>query len=88
MDEIRAHFEQTSSSSADEGTLTLTPAHFDSAGEVRSETGTSVETSVARASARAVTGAYVVVYTRQGDGQWRIAIDLRTNGRQPPLVRW
>jgi uncharacterized protein (TIGR02246 family) len=85
-DEIRAHFEEASASGADEGTLTLTPARFDSSGEVRSETGTSVETSVAGAGA--VTGAYVVVYTRQGDGHWRIAMDLRTNGRQPPLVRW
>ncbi len=86
--EIGAHFERTSASRAG-GTLTLTPARFDSSGEVRSETGTTVETSrTDSAGSTAVTGAYVVIYSRQVDGEWRIAMELRTNGRQTPLIDW
>lgn len=86
--EIGAHFERTSSSQA-AGTLTLTPARFDSSGEVRSETGTTVETSMNDgAPSTVVTGAYVVIYSRQPDGEWRIAMELRTNGRQTALVEW
>jgi uncharacterized protein (TIGR02246 family) len=86
--EIGAHFERASASRAG-GTLTLTPARFDSSGEVRSETGTTVETSRAdSAGGTAVTGAYVVIYSRQADGEWRIAMEVRTNGRQTALVDW
>jgi len=86
--DISAHFERTSSSRAP-GTLTLTPGRFDSSGDVRSETGTTVETSPAdSAGSTAVTGAYVVIYSRQSDGEWRIAMELRTNGRQTALVDW
>jgi uncharacterized protein (TIGR02246 family) len=86
--EIGAHFERTSSSRA-AGTLTLTPARFDSSGEVRSETGTTVETSPNdSAGPTVVTGAYVVIYSRQADGEWRIAMELRTNGRQTALLDW
>jgi uncharacterized protein (TIGR02246 family) len=86
--EISAHFERTSSSRA-AGTLTLTPARFDASGEIRSETGTTVETSrndgVPDTS---VTGVYVVIYSRQPDGEWRITMELRTTGRQTALVDW
>jgi uncharacterized protein (TIGR02246 family) len=86
--EIGAHFERTSSSSA-AGTLTLTPARFDASGEIRSETGTTMETSPNDgAPSTVVTGAYVVIYSRQPDGQWRIAMELRTTGRQTALVDW
>jgi len=86
--EIGAHFERTSASRF-AGTLTLTPARFDSSGEVRSETGTTVETSrTDHAGSTAVTGAYVVIYSRQVDGEWRIAMELRTKGRQTPLIDW
>ena len=86
--EISAHFERTSSSTA-AGTLTLTPARFDSSGEIRSETGTTSETSRNDgAPSTVVTGAYVVIYSRQPDGEWRIAMELRTTGRQTSLVDW
>ena len=86
--EIGAHFERASASSA-AGTLTLTPARFDTSGEVRSETGTTVETSrTDSAGSTAVTGAYVVIYSRQADGEWRIAMELRTNGRETALIDW
>ncbi len=35
-----------------------------------------------------VTGAYVVIYSRQAEGGWRIAMELRTTGRQTALVDW
>jgi uncharacterized protein (TIGR02246 family) len=86
--EIGAHFERTSSSRA-AGTLTLTPSRFDSSGEIRSETGTTVETPPNDGPRTpVVTGAYVVIYSRQPDGEWRIAMELRTTGRQTALVDW
>jgi len=86
--DIAAHFERTSSSGS-AGTLILTPARFDPSGEIRTETGTTVETSRNDgARSTTVTGAYVVVYSRQPDGDWRIAMELRTTGRQTALVDW
>ena len=86
--DIAAHFERTSSSRA-AATLTLTPARFDASGDIRSETGTTVETSrIDGALATIVTGAYVVIYSRQPEGGWRIAMELRTTGRQTALVDW
>jgi ketosteroid isomerase-like protein len=85
--EIGAHFERTSASRA-AGTLTLTPTYFDSYGEIRSETGTTVETWNDGARSTVVTGAYVSIYSRQPDGEWRIAMELRTTGRQTALVDW
>jgi uncharacterized protein (TIGR02246 family) len=86
--DIVAHFERTSSSRAG-GTLTLTPARFDPTGDIRSETGTTVETSRNDGVlSAAVTGAYVVVYSRQPAGEWRISMELRTTGRQTALVDW
>ena len=86
--EIGAHFQHTSSSRAT-GTLTLTPTRWDSNGEIRSETGTTVETSRDDGTrSTVVTGAYVTIYSRQPDGQWRIAMELRTTGRRAALVDW
>ena len=83
--EIGAHFDRTSSSSA-AGTLTLTPGRFDESGEIRSETGSTVETR--NDGSAVVNGAYVAIYSRQPDGRWRIAMELRTTGRQTALVEW
>jgi uncharacterized protein (TIGR02246 family) len=85
--EIRPHFERTATSEA-AGTLTLTPARFDVAGDIRSETGSSVETRTDGAGSSIVNGAYVVIYSRQPDGTWRIAMELRTTGHQKALVDW
>jgi ketosteroid isomerase-like protein len=86
--EIGAHFERTSSSPA-VGTLTLTPGRFDSTGDIRSETGTTMETSRHEgAPSSAASGAYVVIYSRQPGGEWRITMELRTTGRQAGLVGW
>jgi uncharacterized protein (TIGR02246 family) len=85
--DIGAHFTRTSSSVA-AGTLTLTPAQFDVSGDIRSETGSTVETRTGAAGPAVVNGAYVVIYSRQPDGTWRIAMELRTTGRQTALVEW
>ena len=68
-------------------TVILTPRHFEARAGMASETGTFSETRPGEGEPGA-TGVYVTIYTRGADGTWRIAMDLRTRGRDQPIVRW
>ena len=35
-----------------------------------------------------VTGVYVTIYRRDAEGQWRVAIEIRSRGAQQPLGLW
>lgn len=72
--------------SNDGGDVIVTPSRFVAGSNVASETGSFVE--VAGSGERRATGAYVTIYTRGADGRWRIAMDVRTHGRDPMIVRW
>jgi ketosteroid isomerase-like protein len=67
-------------------TITLRPRRFVMDGTTGSETGTFLETRAAEN--RTVEGVYVTIYSRGADGQWRIAMEVRTTGSRPPLAVW
>jgi uncharacterized protein (TIGR02246 family) len=69
-------------------TITLTPRRFIIDGATGSETGTFVESVADTAQSRTVEGVYVTIYSRGADGQWRIAMEVRTTGSRPPLAVW
>jgi ketosteroid isomerase-like protein len=69
-------------------TITLTPRRFVIDGATGSETGTFIETISDAAQSRTVEGVYVTIYSRGADGQWRIAMEVRTTGSRPPLAIW
>lgn len=69
-------------------TITLTPQRFVIDGATGSETGTFVEMASDPAQSRTVEGVYVTIYSRGADGQWRIAMEVRTTGSRPPLAVW
>ena len=67
-------------------TITLMPRRFVIDGATGSETGTYLETDSIQN--RTVEGVYVTIYARGADGQWRIAMEVRTTGSRPPLAAW
>jgi ketosteroid isomerase-like protein len=67
-------------------TITLMPRRFVIDGVTGSETGTFLETDSIQN--RTVEGVYVTIYSRGPDGQWRIAMEVRTTGSRPPLAVW
>ena len=69
-------------------TITLTPRRFVIDGATGSETGTFIETTSDDAQSRSVEGVYVTIYSRGADGQWRIAMEVRTTGSRAPLAIW
>jgi len=69
-------------------TITLTPQRFVMVGATGSETGTFVETISDATATRKVEGVYVTIYARGSDGQWRIAMEVRSTGSRPPLAIW
>jgi len=69
-------------------TITLTPTRFVVDGATGSEIGTFTETRLEPAGTHTVEGVYVTIYSRAADGQWRIAMEVRTTGSRPPLAVW
>jgi uncharacterized protein (TIGR02246 family) len=69
-------------------TITLAPRRFVIDGATGSETGTFIETISDATERRTVEGVYVTIYSRAADGQWRIAMEVRTTGSRPPLATW
>lgn len=85
--EIRQYSDEAFSSVPAGATVTLTPQRFQTHGGMASETGTFAETRPGESEPSA-TGVYVAIYTRGADGVWRIAMEVRTRGRDKPAVRW
>jgi uncharacterized protein (TIGR02246 family) len=67
--------------------VTLTPKRFEAKGPMASETGTFAEVQSTDGQPGA-TGVYVAIYTRGADGAWRIAMEVRSRGRDKQVVRW
>ena len=69
--------------------VTLTSISTENRNGFGSETGrfeermTGPEGTVTR-----VTGVYVTIYRRDAEGQWRVAIEIRSRGAQQPLGVW
>jgi uncharacterized protein (TIGR02246 family) len=84
--EIAQHFARTFEPAARRAMVTLVPQRIEigGAGELGAESGTFLEA----ADGSLVSGAYVTIYSRGGDGRWRIVIDVRTTGAQLPAVTW
>ena len=85
--EIQRYSNEAFASATGGAIVTLTPQEFATRGSMASETGTFVETPPGEAEP-AATGVYVTIYTRDGEGAWRIAMDVRTRGRDKPVVSW
>jgi ketosteroid isomerase-like protein len=85
--DVERHFAKLLGPAARHATVRLNPQRFEIArsGELGAESGTFVE---AAGEGAVVTGAYVTIYSRDRDGQWRISIDVRTTGAQLPAVIW
>jgi uncharacterized protein (TIGR02246 family) len=65
-------------------TLTFSPRELRRDATIASEVGTFSEAS--EAGAVPVSGVYVAIYTRGGDGAWRIAMEIRARGRDKQLA--
>ena len=85
--EIERYTDEALSAVPDGATVTLTPRHFEARGQMASETGTFSETRQGEGQP-AATGVYVAIYTRGNDGAWRIAMEVRSRGRDRQAVRW
>jgi uncharacterized protein (TIGR02246 family) len=85
-EEIARYFHEALEARAAGATVTLSPQHFSVGDRVASETGSFSETRDGESSP--ATGVYVTIYTRDPEGEWRIAMELRTTGRDKPIVRW
>jgi ketosteroid isomerase-like protein len=85
--EVERHFTKVLQSGARPASVRLAPQRFEIAasGDLGAESGTFEE---AAAGGPVVTGAYVTIYSRGADGEWRISIDVRTTGGQLPTVIW
>lgn len=86
-DEIGRHFRDACAARPEDTSVTLAPQHFSVDDRVASETGSFSESRHGE-DPGAATGVYVTIYTRGADGDWRIAMELRTRGRDKQIVRW
>lgn len=87
--DVARYFQDAFAARADGAAVTLRPERFNIDGGVASETGTFSESRGADdGKAPDATGVYVTIYTRDSAGQWRIAMEVRTRGRDKQLVRW
>jgi uncharacterized protein (TIGR02246 family) len=85
--DIGRYFQEAFAARADGATVTLRPARFTVENDVASETGGFSESRPGEPTPT-VTGVYVTIYTRDSGGDWQIAMELRTRGRDKQLVRW
>jgi ketosteroid isomerase-like protein len=85
--EVERHFAKVLQPATRRASIRLAPQRFEiaSSGDLGAESGTFVE---AADGGTIVTGAYVTIYSRGHDGQWRISIDVRTTGAQLPAIVW
>lgn len=85
--EIQRYSTEALSSVPTGASVTLTPKRFETKGRMASETGTFSEMQSPDGQPGA-TGVYVAIYTRGADGAWRIAMEVRSRGRDKQVVRW
>lgn len=83
--ELERRFARALSAPTPSGSVTLLPRQFAIADEIGSESGTFLESIDGKAG---VEGVYVTIYSRDGDGRWRIAMEVRTTGPYPSAVAW
>jgi uncharacterized protein (TIGR02246 family) len=86
-DEINRYFSETCEARPAGTNVTLTPQQFSTGERLASETGLFSESSEGDPSSVA-TGVYVTIYERGANGDWRIALEIRTRGRDKQIVRW
>jgi uncharacterized protein (TIGR02246 family) len=85
--EIGRYFQEAFAAGAQGARVTLRPERFSVDHAMASETGEFFESRDGD-SAPSATGVYVTIYTRDATGNWRIAMEVRTRGRDKQLVRW
>ena len=85
--EIQRYSSEVLSAVPSGASVTLTPKRFEAEGRMASETGTFAELQSADGRTGA-TGVYVAIYTRGADDVWRIAMEVRSRGRDKQVVRW
>ena len=84
--EIERYARESLATVPHDASVTLVPRHFSASGHMASETGTFTET---RGDGKpGATGVYVAIYTREGSGAWRIAMEVRSRGRDRQVVSW
>jgi uncharacterized protein (TIGR02246 family) len=86
--EIARYYQDAFAARPEGAAVTLRPERFSVENGVASETGTFSETGGAGDTAAPATGVYVTIYTQTPSGEWRIAMEVRTRGRDKQLVRW
>lgn len=72
----------------DAARVTIQPLGFARDGDIATERGVYSVSFGTGDRERTSSGVYVVVYTRHADNRWRIAMEVRTTGDQPPLIEW
>lgn len=85
--EISRYFQQAFEARAAGVAVLLSPQRFRVDDDVASETGSFLESRQGEPP-EAATGVYVTIYRRDAGGEWRIAMELRTRGRDKQIVRW
>lgn len=85
--EIGRYFEDAFAAGPGGAAVRLRPTRFTAEDNVASETGAFSEWP-AGAPTPSTDGVYVTIYTRNLEGEWRIAMEIRTRGREKQLVRW
>ena len=85
--EVARYYQDSFTARPDGAAVTLRPERFTVENGVASETGTFSESGTTGGDSPA-TGMYVTIYTQDARGEWRIAMELRTRGRDQQLVRW
>jgi uncharacterized protein (TIGR02246 family) len=68
--------------------VTIRPLAFSRDGDLATERGVYAVSSGSAEQPQTVNGLYIVVYTRTTDGNWRIAMEVRSTGAAPSLVAW
>lgn len=85
--EIGRYFHEAFAAGAQGARVNLRPERFTVENGMASETGEFSESRDGE-QAPSVTGVYVTIYARDAAGAWRIAMEVRTRGRDKQLVRW
>lgn len=71
------------------GSVIITPFAVTTAGNLGSETGSFQETRpMPTGEPVQVNGVYVTIYSRDAQGRWRIAMEVRTCGGSHRLMHW